>query len=314
MHFLRFMRPRELPSEYQSLQSMVDLGLQEVNSAGVILSSCNRYERSACLHLVRAAQILEAVESRLPPSLQPRDDGDRPSAGESALRRRIPKRYLGLWEEFFPVTQRLAQQPPHEDPDYSREFERALPRIRRILEDGFYEIAHELKRVYKPASIWWSPLLALSVLVVVVAVILFWRLDPDLSKWRKLEPQTSGAVKRGVPAETLAEIKKAGTRWDAQGNTLIPKDRDGLTVEFDSIQHAASMEVSFDHNDDYRLDFMQGSTVIAETTITSNTQNPGLQVYTIGIPQTAAGGGFDKVRIVAVKGDGSYSVGHLVLR
>lgn len=314
MHFLRFMRPRELPSEYRSLQSMVDLGLQEVNSASVILSSCNRHERSACLHLVRAAQILEELEARLPPSMQPREGDDQGTEDESAILRRIPRRFLGLWDEFFPVMQRLAQQPPHENPDYSREFERALPRIRRILEDGFYEIALGLKQVYKPASVWWPPLLALSVLVAVVAVILFWRLDPDLSKWRKLEPQTRGTVKRGVPAETLAAIKQAGTAWDAQGNTLIPKDIDGLTVDFDSPQHAKSMEVSFDHNDDYRLDFMMGSTVIAETTITSNTQNPGLQVYTIGIPPAASSGGFDTVRIVAIKGDGSYSVGHLVLR
>ena len=314
MPLLNFKRGQEPPSEYRRLVSMVDLGLQEVNSAGVILSSFNRYQRAACLHLVRAAQILEELEKRLPDPRPPNRHRNHGTVGETALHRRIPERHLGIWTEYLPEIKSLAQQPPHEQPQYSQDVEHAVRRIQAILEDTYYEIARELQRVRKPLPLRWLPLLAVFALVAVVGVASWRELDPDLTAWLKAMGQTHEAVLREVPATALSQIKEAGTPWNRTGNVLIPQDPGGLTVKFGTLQHASSLEISLDNNDNYRLYFMRGNITVSDATITSNTQNPGLQIYTVSIPQNAAARGFDKVRIVAIQGDGSYSVGHLVLR
>ena len=104
-----------------------------------------------------------------------------------------------------------------------------------------------------------------------------------------------------------------GVRWWDPRVVVLPSA--GVRVCLDSVSHADSLEISLDNNDDYILRFFRGGEDIAESRIkAAGRPDVGLAVYQAAVPPEAISGGFDEIRVVPVKNDGEYALGHLILR
>jgi hypothetical protein len=83
-------------------------------------------------------------------------------------------------------------------------------------------------------------------------------------------------------------------------------------VILDSISHAARLEISVDHNDNYSLLFRRDTLELGTVEIpTQWIPERGMRVDTIDIPRAATEGGFDNLWIVPRDGDDVYSMGHV---
>jgi arabinofuranosyltransferase len=115
-----------------------------------------------------------------------------------------------------------------------------------------------------------------------------------------------------VTIDDLSEIKAAGTAWSDPDNTVITGG--DLTVELNGRSHAPGLEISLDHNDTYRIDYLDGDDVVANQELApAYTDIGGLAIHRVAVPPEAVEAGYTKLRITPVGGDDMYSVGHIRL-
>jgi len=114
---------------------------------------------------------------------------------------------------------------------------------------------------------------------------------------------------------TLSEInepKAAGTPWNHPDNFLISEK--GIKINLGEEYHAKRMEISLDNNDDYEIIYLSGSSEIANQMIQAHIiPQGGLAVYLIDVPQSAFENGYDSIKVIPLRGDGLYSIGHIRL-
>ena len=101
--------------------------------------------------------------------------------------------------------------------------------------------------------------------------------------------------------------KHPRTLWNAPGTIRI--GHEGLCIELDSLTHALLAELSVDHNDYYKVCFMNGDLEVGQTVV-EQVECYGLRTDTISISRLAADQGYDAVEVYPWKGDGLYSLGH----
>jgi arabinofuranosyltransferase len=117
-----------------------------------------------------------------------------------------------------------------------------------------------------------------------------------------------------VGADQTATIKPEGTPWNATGNITI-QPYVPLTVAFGGVQlDKHTLDISLDHNDTYLVTFLkEGQTVGTLPLGPHLLPNGGLARYAVKIPASVSRDGFDAIMVTPLGGDGSYSVGHLVV-
>ena len=118
-----------------------------------------------------------------------------------------------------------------------------------------------------------------------------------------------------VSASTLDAVRAEGSRWNAPGNVIIRR-LFPVTVAFPAPQTGKrEIDLSVDSNDEYRITFMRAGQRLGSLPVGPRPlQSGGLTRYVMPLPSGITSGGFDAVVVEAVEGDGSYSLGHLIVR
>jgi arabinofuranosyltransferase len=98
--------------------------------------------------------------------------------------------------------------------------------------------------------------------------------------------------------------------WDSSGTMQVPVT--GMTIDLPKPSHAVRMEISFDGNDGYLLEFRLGNESVAD--FTSQPFEAGaMRTRKIEVPEAARKAGFDQLVVRPLGGDGMYSIGYLRL-
>ena len=109
----------------------------------------------------------------------------------------------------------------------------------------------------------------------------------------------------------FSTVRRQGTAWDDCTQIL---DERGLRVGLDSIHHDPFVEISVDHDDEYKVIYFKGSDPVGSTAILPrHIDTAGLRVDALDIPATAVASGYDAINVYPLSGDGLYSVGHVRL-
>jgi arabinofuranosyltransferase len=107
--------------------------------------------------------------------------------------------------------------------------------------------------------------------------------------------------------------KPEGTPWNATGNTQISYR--GLQIDLEGLCQASRIKISLDNNDYYVLLYLKGERLLAKQPIPPRSMpGGGLAVHHLEVPSEAyRRGGYDRLKIIPVSGDGRFSLGHLKL-
>ena len=89
----------------------------------------------------------------------------------------------------------------------------------------------------------------------------------------------------------------------------ISMNDSGAVIALPDITHAAQLEISLDSNDEYQVIYYQGQTIVAEQSVNAPYTPEGLALRRLTVPLKAAQTGFDRVRVLPVRGDDSYHLG-----
>ncbi len=126
------------------------------------------------------------------------------------------------------------------------------------------------------------------------------------------------AATRGIPnlpelkisAEEVSAPKVTGT--SRVEGIEIPNGQKAR-VRFDDVQHGKTLYLSLDANDIYNILLCRGERVYALYTVWQEPEQNNLRSTQIELSDGDAAAGFDSLMIVPVKGDGKYSVGHVIV-
>ena len=113
-------------------------------------------------------------------------------------------------------------------------------------------------------------------------------------------------ARSSISLTSLQERTVSSGPWNAAGN--IPFERE-LNIRLPSVQKISSIDVSLDNNDVYRVEYLHDGVFHNLCDLESKSRTDiGMSRYTQKFdrptPET------EQIRIIAVKGDGYYSVGH----
>ncbi len=123
---------------------------------------------------------------------------------------------------------------------------------------------------------------------------------------------TLGPEKR-MAIEDLQTRVKEGSLWS--GPNTVQFDEDGIQINIGKTINTDRFELAYDNNDIYRMVFLNGSNVVGEVQVRNEVKHlTGMFIQTIEVPQSAAQAGYGAIRLYPVKGDGNYSIGHLILK
>ena len=113
---------------------------------------------------------------------------------------------------------------------------------------------------------------------------------------------------------TLARVMKRqrpGAPWDAPGSVIFDV---GVQVTLPIFSRAGAVEVSLGGNDRYLLSFLRGEKVLGAVTVgPASAMSKSLRVVTVNAPGEALARGYGAVKVIALEGDGFFSLGHLRL-
>ena len=125
--------------------------------------------------------------------------------------------------------------------------------------------------------------------------------------------QFDGEKKNTLALSELSEVKAPGTSWNSEGTKLL-KD-EGVCLLLDKPSNESYVELSFDHNDLYRMLILSDDAILGSIDIEPvNEEVHGLYVQTVKLPTEVSTQGFNRIVILPISGDGLYSIGHVVIR
>jgi hypothetical protein len=122
--------------------------------------------------------------------------------------------------------------------------------------------------------------------------------------------QAAAEAGKSYTYKELGIVRKPGTKWD--DGTIIFDTR-GISIAFDNLRNANSLDISFDNNDEYAVLFFYEKTLITTVVVKGVNHVDGLEVATVPLPKILASKQFNRAQIVPVVGDGYYSIGHFLL-
>jgi len=117
-----------------------------------------------------------------------------------------------------------------------------------------------------------------------------------------------------MPIRELAHRKRPGTPGDDPANVRLRRRQacSELRLTLENVAHHRVLDVTTDSGDRYRATFyLRGAAVgaLGWGIIEEN----GLRRLRLDVPREAVRAGYDEIGIAALYGDGSYSVGHVIL-
>jgi arabinofuranosyltransferase len=87
----------------------------------------------------------------------------------------------------------------------------------------------------------------------------------------------------------------------------------GAVISLTQVSHAAQLEISLDSDDEYQLIYYLGKTELAEQMVNAPFKPDGLALHRLAVPVNAAQSGYDRLRVLPVRGDDSYHLGSFKL-
>ena len=107
--------------------------------------------------------------------------------------------------------------------------------------------------------------------------------------------------------------KSQGAPWNSPDN--IQFHDSGVEVNLENIYHSHSIEISLDHNDTYKIIYLLGNSELDSYVIEGNKVSiqEGLAVYSVKVLPKTRINGFNKIKVIPMRGDGMYSIGHIRL-
>jgi len=117
---------------------------------------------------------------------------------------------------------------------------------------------------------------------------------------------------RHVRLQDLSNRKPEGTLWNHPDNLLLTDD--GVSVSMRQLSYPTHIEMSADNNDSYVIQYKLRGKVVADTQLGPKPNSGGLAEYSIQLPSAVSQNGIDSLVVKPLKGDRSYSIGHLILR
>jgi len=288
----------------------------ELEAARILVLNLHQGARPACIHLVRAAALLDWAwgEDSDPAGSGVEEGGEDLRPGTLPGLDMRQRREL---EAHFPLVRGAADPLSPDAPAEGREVERSARIVHDLLERAL------LAACERGAGRWpdsrllvravWPLLGTLIALGAVVggAVLLLHRTERPSREQEGGPPAVGRPLE--VPVAKLATPLAEGTPWDAPGTVRIPPGSGGLVVRLEHRSTAKRIQLSLDNNDRYRIEFLDGATRVGQFEVGPTADRTGLTVYERDVPGTAVTRGFDALRIVPEDGDGAYSVGHLLL-
>jgi arabinofuranosyltransferase len=87
----------------------------------------------------------------------------------------------------------------------------------------------------------------------------------------------------------------------------------GMVITLPEVSHATQLEISLDSDDEYQVIYYQDKTVLAEQMVNAPFTPDGLAQRRLTVPLKAAQSGYDRLRVLPVRGDDSYHLGSFKL-
>jgi arabinofuranosyltransferase len=94
---------------------------------------------------------------------------------------------------------------------------------------------------------------------------------------------------------------------------IVSFSASGVEIDVGLHSHATQMEISLDSNDDYQVVYLDGDTLLAAQTIPASFMPRGLSVHLLHVPSRAANRGFNRIRLLPLRGDETFRLGHIRL-
>jgi hypothetical protein len=306
---------RTPPDSFTDRERLLNEARDELDAARILIAGLGKGGSLACVHLVRAAAILahvtESLERAEILSERPSEDIISDEFSPPGLSEPL----LIEWREQITTVVDRAGAPPTGHGTVAKQIDRSARTVHDLLERSLRWNEREIRARFFPDGwptrlLWW--IAGGVVLCAVAAIAILSAGDHEV----RPRPTAARPTAREASEATLSELsspKPQGTRWDAPDNIIIPHEPSHLLVTIGDVSHAATLEISLDNNDRYRIEFVTDGSVIAEASVGPTKEPGGLVVYRLAVPQEAADTGFDAIRIVAIEGDDHRSVGHVIL-
>lgn len=126
--------------------------------------------------------------------------------------------------------------------------------------------------------------------------------DDDLNEFRHRPPIQVDLASFNTP-------KKEGTVWNDPTNIILDH-RNGIQINLNEIYKSNEIEISLDAGDYYHVFYYFDDFEVANQ-LAFGKKVPGLNIYTLDVPDKAVRSGYNKIIIIPIEGDGLYSIGHL---
>ncbi len=114
-----------------------------------------------------------------------------------------------------------------------------------------------------------------------------------------------------VPIHALPDVQPERGDWAYPTNLVLSKA--GIQVRLANQHSVPALHLSVDNNDVMRIDFLLNGQVVGMTEVRPKPGIAGMASHRVGVPDDARQSTFDAIAIVPVKGDGNYSLGHVLL-
>lgn len=111
-----------------------------------------------------------------------------------------------------------------------------------------------------------------------------------------------------APLDALDRVKTSGV-WDAPGNIVFSQD---VLVELPERRTVKVVDLSVDHNDMYRIEFLTNEGYLPVGDILP-IAGSGIVRHRVTVPSLPFDMRTTQIRVSAIEGDGLYSLGHLVI-
>lgn len=112
----------------------------------------------------------------------------------------------------------------------------------------------------------------------------------------------------------VGKVKRAGTAWNHIDNILLEPEKP-LTIDVGNNSLKGDIvELSVDHNDSYSISFMDDDKTLWNQTVYASKKRPGLANYSVPLPKSLDLSLVDAIVVSPIKGDGMYSLGHLIIK
>lgn len=115
-----------------------------------------------------------------------------------------------------------------------------------------------------------------------------------------------------VDIDEVNTRKVDGTPWNDAGNIIF--DDSGIEIALETYSNAPRIEISLDRNDDIQLLYLRDGKTLAKQEIPAlYALWLGLATHHLEIPAKAIEAGYNSIRVLPIRGDGDFSLGHIVL-